>query len=182
MLADWAAFIIRSVAVLGGWSSADISAFVGHYGLPKRRELHAERLSVASQKAWTTSVTVQHVYIARVLPHAAVLNLYCLCLRPSWLHVSALRISLGKQNWRLLQCVSVQHSVSCYCSVWAYSTLYPVTSGWRKALVNGYARQTCHFTPLQVFWYQENYNISLNRWSYSFSPFKAQWSLYVPPV
>ena len=29
----------------------DISAFVGHYGLPKRRELHAERQSVESQKA-----------------------------------------------------------------------------------------------------------------------------------
>ena len=29
----------------------DIRAFVGHYGLPKRRELHAERQTVGSQKA-----------------------------------------------------------------------------------------------------------------------------------
>ena len=40
------------------------------------------------------TVTVEkRVYVARDLPHAAVRNLYCLCLRRSWLHVSASRVS-----------------------------------------------------------------------------------------
>jgi hypothetical protein len=116
----WAAFINIQICCDVGREvfdyAKDINDFRGNYGLPKRWKLHAEKQSVASQKAWMMSVKVQkHVCVAACRSTDLCVFIYCevSCMFRLYEYLWANKTGCW---YRLLQCmcVCVQHVVSCY--------------------------------------------------------------------